>query len=103
MLAWSTPHLSYRLDVLHGALQWLPERSQMDPGDLAKLIPDWRRHLRATNRAASTVRRCEKDTRRSLPSLQRTGLLTQASALTREHLEHFLADEQSRPPPPRTR
>ena len=69
----------------------------MDPGDLAELLPDWRRHLRATNRAASTVRRYEKDARSFLAFLTANGMPTQASALTREHLEHFLADEQSRP------
>lgn len=69
----------------------------MDPGDLAELLPDWRRHLRATNHAASTVRRYEKDARTFLTFLTANGMPTQASALTREHLEHFLADEQSRP------
>lgn len=40
-----------------------PRLTTADVGDYSELFPDWRRHLRAANRAASTVRRYEKDTR----------------------------------------
>lgn len=69
----------------------------VDVGDLSELLPDWRRHLRAANRAESTVRRYEKDARAFLAFLASNGMPTRADAITREHLEHFLADEQSRP------
>jgi site-specific recombinase XerD len=69
----------------------------VDVGDLSELLPDWRRHLRAANRAESTVRRYEKDARSLLAFLTENGMPTRAESITREHLEHFLADEQSRP------
>lgn len=75
----------------------LSRPEKVDAGDLSELLPDWRRHLRATNRAASTVRRYEKDARAFLAFLVDNGMPTRADAITREHLEHFLADEQSRP------
>lgn len=71
--------------------------AEIDVGDLSELLPDWRRHLRAANRAASTVRRYEKDARAFLAFLAAHGMPTRSDAITREHLEHFLADEQSRP------
>lgn len=69
----------------------------MDVGDLSELFPDWRRHLRVANRAESTVRRYEKDARTFLAFLTGQGIPARADSITREHLEHFLADEQSRP------
>ncbi|MGH7745379.1 MAG: tyrosine-type recombinase/integrase [Candidatus Dormibacteria bacterium] len=74
-----------------------PRPATVDVGDLSGLLPDWRRHLRAANRAASTVRRYEKDARAFLSFLTERGMPTRADAVTREHLEHFLADEQCRP------
>ena len=41
----------------------------VDVGGLSELLPDWRRHLRAANRAESTVRRYEKDARSPLTFL----------------------------------
>lgn len=35
----------------------------VDVGDFSELLPHWRQHLRAANRAASTVPRYEKDDR----------------------------------------
>lgn len=75
----------------------LPRPDTVDVGDLSELLPDWRRHLKATNRAASTVRRYEKDARAFLAFLADNGMPTQADALTHEHLEHFFVDEQTRP------
>jgi hypothetical protein len=45
----------------------------VDVGDLSELLPDWRRHLRAANRAESTVRRYEKDARSLLAFLTEKG------------------------------
>lgn len=75
----------------------LPRPATVDVGDLSELLPDWRRHLRAANRAESTVRRYEKDARTFLAFLTAHGMPTRADSITREHLEHFLADEHSRP------
>lgn len=75
----------------------LSRPEKVDVGDLSELLPDWRRHLRAANRATSTVRRYEKDARAFLAFLTDNGMPTRADAITREHLEHFLAAEQSRP------
>ncbi|MGI8798566.1 MAG: tyrosine-type recombinase/integrase [Pseudonocardia sp.] len=75
----------------------LETSDEVDFGDLAELLPDWRRHLRAANRAESTVQRYEKDARRLLSFLRETGMPTRATAITREHLEHFFAHEQGRP------
>jgi integrase len=43
------------------------------------------------------MRRYEKDVRSLLAFLTEKGMPTRAEAIAREHLEHFLADEQSRP------
>lgn len=74
-----------------------PRPATVDVGDLSELLPDWRRHLRAANRAESTVRRYEKDARTFLAFLTEHGMPTRTNSITREHLEHFLADEHSRP------
>ena len=66
-------------------------------GDLSPLLPDWARHLRATNRAPSTIDShlpCRRDLPR--PTSASSGMPTSASAITREHLERFLADMSDR-------
>ncbi|MCA1671345.1 MAG: hypothetical protein LC799_03795 [Actinobacteria bacterium] len=73
----------------------------VDPDDLAELLPDWRRRLRATNRAVSTVRRYEQDARTFLTFLPANGMPTQASALTREHLGALRRRRAEPTPPPR--
>ncbi len=34
-----------------------PQSTTVDVGDLSELLPDWRRHLRAANRAESELLR----------------------------------------------
>jgi len=60
--------------------------------DLSVLLPDWRTHLRARNRAPSTISSYLTVGENLLDYLRATGMPTAASGLAREHLEHFLAD-----------
>jgi site-specific recombinase XerD len=65
--------------------------------DLRTLLPDFRRHLRATNKAPSTITVYTRDAEGLACFLLANGMPTAASALTREHLEHFLAHLATRP------
>lgn len=60
--------------------------------DLAVLLPDWKTHLRARNRAPTTIASYLTVGHNLLCYLTAKGMPTAAAAITREHLEHFLAD-----------
>jgi len=60
--------------------------------DLDELLPDWTRHLRATNRAPSTIASYLRVGTAFLSYLRAAGMPTTATAITREHVESFLAD-----------
>ena len=62
------------------------------PDDLAGLLPEWRRHLRAGNKASSTIASYVRCAEALLGCLADRGMPTTASGVTREHLEAFLAD-----------
>jgi len=64
--------------------------------DLAELLTDWRRHLRAINRAPNTISSYLLVGTKFLEYLQEHGMPTAASAITREHIEHYLADLSDR-------
>lgn len=64
--------------------------------DLAELLTDWRRHLRATNRAPSTIASYLRVGRTFLDYLRGRGMPTAAASITREHVEHYLADMAER-------
>lgn len=69
------------------------------PDSVRALLPDFRRHLMATNRAPSTVHRYLTDTEILAGFLDDAGLPTAASEITRAHLEQWLvhmAGKQSR-------
>lgn len=68
----------------------MPTR-QAAPGDLATLVPDWAAHLRSRNLAPLTIRsyRTTGDTFRAW--LGEQGMPTEAAAVTREHIEAWLA------------
>lgn len=70
-----------------------------DFGELAALLPDWSRHLRAVNLAPSTIGRYLTDARMLLDFLTAHGMPTRADTLAREHLEHFFAEMAERPSP----
>jgi len=60
--------------------------------DLDELLHDWTRHLRATNRAPSTIASYLRVGTAFLSYLREAGMPTTASAVSREHVESFLAD-----------
>jgi site-specific recombinase XerD len=59
--------------------------------DLAVLLPDWRTHLRARNVAPSTIKSYLRVGEALHEYLLAQGMPTTVSALTRDHLEAFLA------------
>ncbi len=75
------------------------EQSAPAVGALDGLLDDFTRHLKATNKAASTIEMYRKDGERLAAFLVEQGMPTAASAITREHLEHFLADLSERTSP----
>jgi site-specific recombinase XerD len=60
--------------------------------DLAALLDDWRRHLRATNRAPATIASYVKVGGAFAGYLAEHGMPTAASGVAREHVEAYLAD-----------
>jgi site-specific recombinase XerD len=60
--------------------------------DLGGLLTDWRRHLRATNKAPSTIVSYANCATALLDYLIAHGMPTGASNVGREHIEAFLAD-----------
>ncbi len=67
--------------------------------DLATLLPDWRTHLRARNIAPSTIDSYSRVGANLLAYLVETGMPTAAGAISREHLEAFLAELTDRVSP----
>lgn len=64
--------------------------------DLDTLLPDWETHLRAVNRSRATINSYLTVGRSFLAYLRAHGMPTGASAVTREHVEAYLADMQGR-------
>jgi site-specific recombinase XerD len=58
--------------------------------DLAELVPDWIRHLRAVNLAPSTIASYRQAGDALAAYLADAGMPTRAQAVTREHLEAYL-------------
>src|SRR4051812_11734530 len=58
-------------------------------GDLSSLLEDWRRHLRAANKAPATIASYLRVGDSFLAYLREHGMPTEATALTREHVEAF--------------
>lgn len=65
--------------------------------DLQALLPDFRRHLRATNKAPKTITLYVRDGEALAKFLVEHGMPTSVTAITREHLEHFLVHLAERP------
>ena len=72
------------------------------PDDLAALLPDWSIHLRARNVAPSTIASYLRVGENLRSYLLDVGMPTAVSALTRDHLEAFLADLGDRVSPATT-
>lgn len=64
----------------------------LDIDDIRTLLPDWRRHLRAKNRTAATISSYLRCGQNLAEWLTAQGMPTTVSAVTREHIEAFLAD-----------
>ena len=63
-----------------------------DPGDLRWLMESWTRSLRAANRTEPTIKSYRLAVRQLADYLQRHGVEPSAGAVTRHHVEAFLAD-----------
>jgi site-specific recombinase XerD len=64
----------------------------LDLDDIRTLLPDWRRHLRAKNRTVGTIDSYLRCGTNLAEWLTAQGMPTTVSAVTREHIEAFLAD-----------
>jgi site-specific recombinase XerD len=65
--------------------------------DLRQLLPDWQRHLRAVNKAPSTIASYLRVAEEFNAFLLDRGMPTAASKISREHVEHYLVHLQERP------
>jgi len=65
--------------------------------DLETLLPDWARHLKATNRAPSTIDAYLRVGRDFASYLRQAGMPTAVANIAREHVEAYLAQMQERP------
>lgn len=74
-----------------------PDTAAVPLDDLRELLPDWKRHLRAANKAPSTITSYLLIAQEFLAFLLDSGMPTSASAITREHIEHYLVHLQERP------
>ncbi len=70
--------------------------------DLTGLLDDWRVHLRVRNRRPSTIDSYLTVGRTFVAYLSEKGMPTAATSVTREHVEHFLADLGDRVSPSTT-
>lgn len=61
----------------------------LDVDDLAILLPDWTRHLRAINRAPKTIRSYVLCGESLLAFLRQRGMPTRIGSIRREHLESY--------------
>jgi len=70
--------------------------------DLSSLLPDWRRHLRAVNRAPATIGSYLTVGTAFAAYLQQQGMPTAVPSITREHVEHYIVDLSDRVAAPTT-
>lgn len=71
----------------------------LDINDIRTLLPDWRRHLRAKNRSASTIASYLRCGENLAGWLAAQGMPTLVGSIRREHLEAFLGDMLERVSP----
>jgi site-specific recombinase XerD len=74
-------------------------RQQVPADRLADLLEDWRVHLRSRNRSRATIESYMTVGRTFTAYLDANGMPATASGVTREHVEHFLADLHERVSP----
>lgn len=66
---------------------------------LVSLLPDWRIHLKAKGRSSATINSYLTVGRAFVDYLTAQGMPTTATGVTREHIEHYLAEMQDRVAP----
>lgn len=66
-------------------------RHAQSVGDLATLVPSWRRALLARNRAEKTINTYMEAAEQLIAFLRERGMPTEAAKITREHVEAFIA------------
>ena len=64
--------------------------TSVEVGDLATLLPDWLRSLRAENKAKNTLEAYEAGATQLLAFLRESGMPTEVAKITREHLDTFM-------------
>ncbi|MDP9394625.1 MAG: tyrosine-type recombinase/integrase [Actinomycetota bacterium] len=78
----------------------MTRRAQALPvDDLAVLLPDWGRHLRARNRSPATIASYQRCGRALLDYLVAAGMTTTVTRIRRGHVEAFMADLTERVSP----
>ncbi|MGH3516266.1 MAG: tyrosine-type recombinase/integrase [Haloechinothrix sp.] len=65
--------------------------------DLRERLPDWKRHLKAANKAPETIKSYLGVAEEFVAFLLGEGMPTRAAAIRREHVEHYLANLAERP------
>lgn len=70
--------------------------------DLTSLLPDWKRHLRAVNRAPATITSYLTVGTSFAAYLAERGMPVAVASITREHVEHYIADLSDRVAAPTT-
>ncbi len=70
----------------------MPTKLSAPVDDLASLLPDWRRHLRAVNRAPATIASYLTVGAAFDDYLTQRGMPRAVASITREHVEHYIAD-----------
>jgi site-specific recombinase XerD len=77
----------------------MPTVAVTSVGDLARLLTDWKLHLRAKGSQPATIASYLAVGTTLTGYLTAQGMPTAASAVTREHVEHYLADLRDRVAP----
>lgn len=67
-----------------------PVTTSVEVGDLANLVPDWTRSLRAQNKSPNTIEAYTAAAEQFIAFLREKGMPTEAVKITREHVETFV-------------
>lgn len=70
----------------------MPDMHTVSVGDVASLIPEWMRSLRAGNRAPKTIKTYREAADQLHAFLASRGMPTEAASIHREHVEAFIAE-----------
>jgi site-specific recombinase XerD len=76
-----------------------PQTTAETIGDLATLVPDFDRHLKAENKSPKTIKSYVDAAKQFTAFLSQKGMPTQVAKIGREHVEAFIADLLERKSP----